>query len=427
MKQKLILILGLMLMAIMLIGLNALSYRQKPKEMDSEAAPNRSSFNTGTTGTQAYFTLLTETGRKAVRWQEPPDALSQGSRSTLRTFVIIGPLRRPFTEPETSKLLDWVSHGGRLVVIDREPEAAFVTTSANWDLKLQQQEVSVSDVFASGSEPSAVKAPIADPVQPSPYSAGVGNVQPSKLASSIEFSRKPIADGAPEGGFVGPLIHFRSGDKNIVVDVPFGSGRIVFLTDPFVVSNGGIASADNAQLAVNLASNGDGIVAFDEFHQGFGSNNNRLAQFFAGTPVVAIFFQLAALAGLVFYSRSRRFARPLPDAEPDRLSKLEYVGAMAELQQRTRAYDLAVENIYREFRRRASRVLGVDNRTTDRTVLSKLVAERIGLDVNAVDTVLYQCEEIMHGEPASRARVADSIRALRKIEQALGLGRRGVK
>jgi hypothetical protein len=45
-----------------------------------------------------------------------------------------------------------------------------------------------------------------------------------------------------------------------------------------------------------------------------------------------------------------RFARALPANEPNRLFKLEYVSAMAELQRRTKVYDLAIENIYNEFR-----------------------------------------------------------------------------
>jgi hypothetical protein len=58
------------------------------------------------------------------------------------------------------------------------------------------------------------------------------------------------------------------------------------------------------------------------------------------------------LIGLIFFSQSRRFARPLPPDEPNRLSKLEYVAAMAQLQQTTKGYDLAIENIYTDFRRR---------------------------------------------------------------------------
>src|SRR5207253_2286127 len=117
------------------------------------------------------------------------------------------------------------------------------------------------------------------------------------------------------------------------------------------------------------------------YHQGYSNDSNRFLSFFAGTPIVAIFLQGMVLVGLVFYSQSRRFARPLPPSEPDRLSKLEYVTAMAELQQRTGAWDLAIENIYAEFRRRAARLFGLDLNQATSDVLAKRISERTEMDV----------------------------------------------
>ena len=53
---------------------------------------------------------------------------------------------------------------------------------------------------------------------------------------------------------------------------------------------------------------------------------------------------------------------------------------MAELQQRTQAYDLAIENIYSDFRRRVSSLVGLDNTTTTRHELARRIAERTGDD-----------------------------------------------
>ena len=175
-----------------------------------------------------------------------------------------------------------------------------------------------------------------------------------------KFTIKGRQDEPYSSQAAGPAVHLASGSKAYLADMPYGAGSIVYLSDPYIVSNAGISLVDNAQLAVNIVSSPSAVIAFDEYHQGFGSSTNRLFQYFAGTPVIAIFVQLLVLAGLVFYSQSRRFARPVPEPEPDRLSKLEYVSAMAELQQRTRAFDLAVENIYTDFRRRTSRLLGVE-------------------------------------------------------------------
>ncbi|MEQ1922515.1 MAG: hypothetical protein ABL952_08400, partial [Pyrinomonadaceae bacterium] len=150
---------------------------------------------------------------------------------------------------------------------------------------------------------------------------------------------------------------------------------------------------------------------------------NRFLQFFAGTPVVAIFLQAVVLIGLVFFSQSRRFARAVPEPEPDRLSKLEYVAAMAELQQRTRAFDLAIENIYTDFRRRVSRLLGLDNLTVKAHELSVAIADRSGLDRQRTEDILFKCEEIIRGEPTNKREVVELTTALREIEAKLGIRR----
>ena len=138
---------------------------------------------------------------------------------------------------------------------------------------------------------------------------------------------------------------------------------------------------------------------------------------------MAIFLQLAALIALVLYSRSRRFARPLPAGEPNRLSKLEYVAAMAELQRRTRGFDLALENIYTEFRRRVARLVGVDNHTTSRKDLSQLIAERLNANEFDIYQLMKKCEDIAHGEPTNKKEVVDLVSRLRDLEEKLGLKR----
>ena len=476
-------------MAAVLVGLNAASYTQKEKTLDSEFAPNRSTFNAGATGTQAFYALLSETGRKVVRWQEPPAALLTAKGKAPSVFVITGNLKRDFTHREVEELLRWVSGGGRLVLIDREPPAGLLTTTANWKVSLKGNitheffSVDVTDQKQMIGDTAAVK-----PVQPSVYSQSVNAIQPSRFSSFIQFERfvdaqtrglstsngeepppppkaisrqdspdkvrrlgEPslsIPQNPDRGGLyempsptplemlpvtrtveapsqIAPVVHFAAGDRNFVVDMPFGEGKIVVLSDPYVVSNSGIPLVDNVQLAINLVAVRDGVIAFDEYHQGYGNDSNRFLQFFAGTPVVAIFLQAALLIGLVFFSQSRRFARPVPEHEPDRLSKLEYVSAMAELQQRTKAYDLAIENIYNEFRRRVTRLLGLDNFAAKSNDIARLIAERSGLNVSATAATLHECEEIIRGAATHKRQVVRLAGDLRDIEQKLGLVRAG--
>jgi hypothetical protein len=519
-KQKLLIFGAFILLAIVLVGLNAASYVQKEKQMDTEMFPNRSTYNAGATGTRVFYELLSETGRNPVRWQEPPGALLT-NKNAPQTFVITGAIKREFTDAEAKDLLQWVSRGGKLVIIDREPPRDLVATTANWSISLSGNgEPPAFDLNPSDAAQMTAGIPAVKPAQPTVYTKNVNAVQPSKFASSVIFKRysdgekpknraveiqgigigsdvpappppaeisptpsgedffneeqlKPAptpkfrkpptvfenqsgretdphlsrpepasninsvppiditADAEEEENIQtpalhAPFVHLAGDGKNLLVDAPFGSGRIVYLADPFVVSNAGINLVDNAQAAINVVAARGGAVAFDEYHQGYGTNNNRLLQYFADTPVIAIFLQIALFAALVFFSQSRRFARALPDAEPNRLSKLEYVAAMAELQRRTKAFDLAIENIYTDFRRRAARLVGADVFTTSRTELARMIAERAALNEFEIADLMRKCEDVMHGEPTNKKEVLRLASRLREIEEKLGLKRSSV-
>jgi hypothetical protein len=220
----------------------------------------------------------------------------------------------------------------------------------------------------------------------------------------------------------GPVVHLGTAERALLTELPHGSGTIMILADPFIVSNGGIGMADNVRLAVNLIT-AAGPSAFNEYHHGYSAGGNRVIEYFDGTPVIAMLLQLIAVGALVIYSRSRRFARPVPGGGADRLSKLEYIDAMAELQQRTSAYDLALENIYGDFRRRTARSFGVDNMTTPRGALALMIAERTGRGVDDVEKLMIDCEDVIHGSSTSKAEVLRLAAAIRDLEAELGIAR----
>lgn len=477
MKQKLLIFLALISLVILLVGLNAASFVQKEKIPDSEYKPNRSTYNAGATGTRAFYELLNETGRKTARWQEPMSALSSNGRNKPATFVIVGKTRRDFDDTEIEQIMRWVSEGGRLVVIDREPPAELIKTTANWNISFDSEiEPTLFAIDPSDPKQMTEKTVSAKPAQPTVFTQQVNAVQPSRFASSVKFehffdvgdsaksivaapspqtsieededyydedappSKIPEKNGKGSGiendnssppppkvetvALSAPVVHLSNSEKTLLVDFPFGSGEIVFLTDPYIVSNGGINLVDNAQMAINVVAARSGTIAFDEFHQGFGASENQLIAYFSGTPVIPIFLQIAVLAAFVLFSQSRRFARALPANEPNRLSKLEYVSAMAEVQRRVKAYDLAIENIYTDFRRRAARTLGVDNFTISLKDLAQLIAERAELNAGEVENLMFKCEEIIRGEPTGKNEVLQLTRQIRKIEEKLGLKRK---
>ncbi|MEQ1762505.1 MAG: DUF4350 domain-containing protein [Pyrinomonadaceae bacterium] len=494
MRQKLGIILGLAVLILILIGLNAATYVQKEKTPDNEIVPNRSSFNSGATGTQAFYSLLAETGRNVTRWQSPMDALTtQAPKNTPSTFVVIGKTRRQFEDIEIKQVLEWVDNGGRLVLIDRTLDERLAKAIAVWQLTQKTNDLELLYMTDPSDAPQMTSGmPASKPVQPSIFTANVNAIQTSRFASHIEISMKapdvvqvtgrgygsgsdtayvaslptatphdfydPTPSPAPTGeryevrgdapppppaapakstpsttiqgdevagdaAYSAPVVHVVGNQRNVLVDIPYGAGEIVVLSDPFIISNAGIGLVDNAQLAINVMSSGGGLVAFDEFHQGYGANRNQFFAYFSGTPVIAIFGQLALIVILVMLSRSRRFGRAVPEGEPDRRTKLEYVGAMAELQQRTRAYDLALENIFGDFKRRVSNLFGVDVRLTERRQLAKLIAERIKGDAVEIESVLEKVQDIIHGEGTNKKETVALTARLREIESQLGMDR----
>jgi hypothetical protein len=487
MRQKLGIILGLAVLILILIGLNAATYVQKEKTPDSEIMPNRSSFNSGATGTQAFYSLLAETGRNVTRWQSPMDALTTQSRSTPSTFVVIGKTRRQFDDIEIRQVLEWVNNGGRLVLIDRNLDERLTKAIAVWQLMQKTNDLELLIMTDPSDAPQMTSGmPASRPVQPSVFTKNVNAIQTSRFASHIEISMKdpdvvqangtgydaanlvgqarsnpydfydPTPTPEPAGttyemrgdappppapsrsnsittvqgdevagdaAYSAPVVHVIGNQRNVLVDIPYGAGEIVVLSDPFTVSNAGIGLVDNAQLAINIVSTGGGLVAFDEFHQGYGANRNQFLAYFSGTPVIAIFGQIALIIFVVMLSRSRRFGRAVPEGEPDRRTKLEYVGAMAELQQRTRAYDLALENIFADFKRRVSNLFGLDVGSAGARRLAKLIAERIKGDASEIESVLEKVQDIIHGEATNKKQTVALATRLREIESQLGMDR----
>jgi hypothetical protein len=453
MKQKLLIFLVLIFLVLLLVVLNAATYVQKEKVADTEFAPNRSTYNPGSTGTQAFYTLLSETGRNVMRWQTSLESLRLDSKDRPTVFVMIGPLRRQLSDVENTRLMEWVSAGGTLILIDREPSADLLVTTSQW--KVSVSPPASPDLYvvdASDQKQMTADRPAQKPVLPSHFARGVNAVQASRLATLITLDR--YSDAAPSGSatisgdvsasgatsptpdevrdetqsddeinFQAPIVHVGDSEKGILVEAPFSEGRVIILSDPYLVSNNGINLVDNAQLAINLVSSPQGLIAFDEYHHGYGANNNRLFQYFEGTPVIAIFLQCGLVIALIFFSQSRRFARAIPEPEPNRLSKLEYVSAMAELQQRTRAYDLAIENIYTDFRRRVTALVGLDNTTAKRKEIALRIAERIRVDAGEIEDLMFRCEDVIHGEPIGKKDTIAIVERLRDLEERLGLKR----
>jgi len=441
MKQKLGIIITIVLAIAVLALINSAAYVGEKEKQDSEFVPNRSTYNSGATGTRALHDFLNEGGYQVMRWREPVDKLLGSGGSRVRTFVIVGRTQTTIDREEATTLLLWVAGGGRLVIIDRRPEDDLLPRSGDWRVTTEMLSFPMTVDATNPQQMTEGIKPI-QPSQPTLLTQQIAAVLPSRYYSAIkifplteeekkkeketagtedfddEAPPPPVAEAATTSP--APVIHLSTPSAPLLVDYPHGRGQIVLLSDPFLVANDGIALEDNLQLALNVLAAPDGLVAFDEFHQGHGMTHNAFISYFAGTPVLAIFGQVILVTLLVLWTRSRRFARPLPLAEVDRRSSLEFVASMAELQQRAKAYDLAIENIYSRTRRVLARYAGVDY-NSPRRVIADRIAARSSVSAHQLETLMRQSEDAINGGGISELQTIHLVKRLREIETTLGL------
>ena len=438
MRSRLKIILLVVLAVGLLAAINSISYVTEEARPDTEVIPNRSTYHAGPTGTRALYDFLNESNYKVMRWREGPDRLFSDDGKRVKTLVIIGDTLIPINDVEAKLLRTWVKQGGRLVIIDRHPEFHLLPPSGELQVTTQYVEFPSIDADPADAQQMTANVKPAIPVLPTAFTKNVDAVLPSKYRAAIKFAdRKGTAGPEDEDelededeqttGEVAkspaPVVHLMSGGNNsapLLVDYAHGNGRIVLLSDPYIVSNGGIALRDNLQLAINVVSELEGTVAFDEFHQGRGVTRNAIVGYFSGTPILAIAGQVLLLVVLIIWTRGRRFARPVPLPFVDRRSSLEFVASMAELQQRAKAFDLAIENVYSRTRRVLARYAGLDY-NSPRSEIARRVASRSTIDAHQLETLMRQSEAAINGGAISEKQSVQLVKRLRETEKALGL------
>src|SRR6266550_858527 len=444
MRQRLTFILTIIVILGVLIIINSVTYVEDEKTQDSELTANRSTYHAGPTGSRALYDFLSESGYEVMRWRDLTDKLLGSDGKQVKTFVVIGRTQLPFDEEQAKSLLVWVEQGGRLVLIDRRPDEMLLPKSGDWTISTGDSDYPGMKVDPASPKEMTEGVEAIQPVQPTLLTREIQAVMPSRFASRITISgenKKTDAIEKPSGHSSGdsrkprqnssepsvvipislaPVVHIASAEGALLVDYSYGEGRIVLLSDPYLVSNGGIGLKDNLQLAINALTSSGGLVAFDEYHQGRGATRNAFAAYFSGTPVLAIGAQCILLVLVVLWTRAHRFARPLPLVQIDRRSSLEFVASMAELQERSQAFDLAIENIYSRTRRVLARHAGVDY-NSPRAEIAKRVASRTTLEAHQLETLMRRCEETINGASINWRQAIDLVRRLRQVEQDLGL------
>jgi hypothetical protein len=461
MKRYFGLIATILVVLVVLIGLNAAGTITLDRPSESESEPIRSTYNPGPTGVRALYQLLEESGYNVARWRESYKDLNlAGSNAKGAALIVVGPFLRDTTvaEEEAQELQKWVANGGKLLLVSRLPRAQFYddyihtqspSAPANQqegkdttnppleeksDLLISQPTALTHDVrglvISRYATRLAFHPPTTEAIKNNPEEAEEKATSPPHQ-SSPSPSTQPDVPGAPastrkpRSDLSTPIVHLGDSQGAVLADFDYGEGRVIFLSDPFVLANNGIARGANLNLALNLVQALGGEkqrIFFDEYHHGYHSQGNALMNYFRGTPVPWLFAQLLFVALFIAYSYGRRFARPLPSPAPDRHSPLEFVGSMASLQQSAQARDLALENIYPRFKNRLCRTLGLPISASPQTIIARL-KRRIPIKESEVELLrlFRESERALQGNKLDDQRLIELIAMMRRIATQLKL------
>ena len=448
MRQRLTIILTFVVIIGVLVIINTATYVKKEKLPDSELTANRSTYHSGPTGTRAFHDFLSESGYQVMRWREAPEKLLGRAGEKVATFVVIGTTRLPFSQEQIVALHKWIARGGCFLLIDRDPPLRLLPKTGEWSVYSRLLDFPPLDMDPADASAMTKNVKPYTPVQPTWLTHDVESVLPSRFAGRLSVVPAPLASPSPtpsphfglgvrrddkdeeeqvqtpvsEGTKLSPapVIHVADANGALLVDYAYGNGHVIVLSDPYVVTNRGLNAKDNLQLAINLVTAHEGLIAFDEYHQGRGTNGNPFALYFSGTPVLAIALQVLIVVLLILWTNARRFARPLPLAQVDRCSSLEFVASMAELQERARAFDLAIENVYTRTRRVLARYAGLSYNSS-RSEIAARIASRSKVEAHQLETLMRQCEEVINGQPINWRQAVDLVKRLREVEKKLGL------
>jgi hypothetical protein len=379
-----LLLLGIFLL---IVGLNFVFMVDEQESQETEQTGSRSSYRSTPYGTMAYYTLLQQSGYNVTRFEKPFTKLRE--RPEVSTLVIISPPPTvAFQEEEFTALNDWVAKGNLLIIIDRE-------------IFVEVGEAKISTAYNR----EEFKA---RPLQPTLYADGVEDLKLSNFASRVTVESQAT------------IYHYGDDKGAVLADTGVGEGRVLAFTDPYVVANNGIAEADNVRLAVNLLTKAPGgVIAFDEFHHGYGSSHSEgVMAYFEGKPVKWMFWQMALIAALLVYTYGRRFARPVPLKRESRTTNLEFVSSMANITRLAKASDLAMQNIYSDFRNKLCRYSGLPTRV-DSPRLAATAARRMQSSERDLRDLLAKCEKVIHGEATSDAELLRLVSRIRDIESEI--------
>ena len=184
MRQRITIILTVLVVIGVLVIINIATYVKAETPHDSELAPRRTTYHSGPTGTRALYDVLSESGYPVMRWRELPGRLLDDDQR-VRTFVIIGPTPVEVSADESDALRRWVTRGGRLVIIDRWPPELLLPQSGDWKVSSVAGTPPTATVDPEDQKQMTENVVALKPTQPTMLTEGIQSILPSRFSSPV--------------------------------------------------------------------------------------------------------------------------------------------------------------------------------------------------------------------------------------------------
>lgn len=319
------------------------------------------------------------------------------------TLCLLGPARYP-SPREWNALLEWVQHGGNLLIAARWEDPgmsipglnAGVTAVESWKEKLVKSLKKSAPPAAGTTEP---KGP-----------AISGAVETSFAPAQIEWKSNGII-AAPHGEIL-----LKVGEHPQVVRLSHGAGRIVLAASDYVFSNASLADrkTQNATLAVRLlqAAGTEETVRFDESLNATGTP--RVVGILLDPLLRYVSIQFCVLALLFTWRGNRRFGAFLPKLQPARHDITDHANALGNLYYKVRDSN----GVLRSYLDQLRTELKLKPTVKGSRAAIAVLARRINQPAAAIEELLSRATALADDTSLSRRDSARVIRELAGLRRA---------
>lgn len=361
-----------------------------------------SMYNPKGAGLKALQLLLERQGHRVSDLRDTWSSLSSADG----LLLVVEPLsaERNISSADIRTLKSWVEAGGSVLYLLTAPER-------DWD----PSDALFGDVAVMKAEPKSVRV--------SPASSAAPFMQE---VNSIEIDT-PVRLKSSQGSRYTVLLKDDQGD--ILLYRPLGKGQLVIGAATSLATNGGIRSADNALLMVNLVqglrSESRPVVRFDEYHHGVGAarsggagESGILDNF--PSPLRLGLLHLIGLGLLLVYNNNRRFGKRKTLTPLDYRSSLDYVGALAKLYQRAGGSDIALLTLYDRFSRDLTRTYDLSPDSAHEHIVER-VSRQAPEIASEVQQLLARCESVRSGARIGETEMLTLMKQMETLRRRMNL------